>query len=488
MRLVWQRASREGHLSCQRLRLPEVREKGPFLNRLPLSKCSSEHRAGARFPGPHGDDGFIQVGSLSPRRVTDPGLQNRHGSGRDCYPGATISTALQARRSDFPRPEASGSRLKDSAHLATGKASFQAQRPRKRGKSLHLTWSTHSPTRKTSHHHQPWFVPVSEQCVGTTYTVRADQAELQRMCLETFSELIRERYLSPEEMSYTYGYNQPSKQDIEHRPPEYIADPILLWLSTPPWTPRGGPLLPSRQATPERWKFPQHPPAASVPQPAQRPHHPRGSRADRGSRGTIAGRRAIRGTAISPTTGVNRCSNLRSPGCLTASSFEPPARWSGHPRRIRRRCWKIVKRPVPPRFSVGRRSCPGRLENSEDARATVRGASIAQQRRPSEQQHRPSRMRQFSDYTPSNESLSASTEVLLSDPQRRLRSSSEEPLAEKAATTQAEATAFTRATRTKSGSTPSPYHRCGRSGRAGTVQRRARPERRLHRTPRSNLP
>ncbi|XP_077553431.1 uncharacterized protein LOC144168294 [Haemaphysalis longicornis] len=60
------------------------------------------------------------------------------------------------------------------------------------------------------------------------------RAELQRMCLETFSELIRERYLSPEEMSYIYGYNQPSKQDTEHRPPEYIADPILFRLSTPP--------------------------------------------------------------------------------------------------------------------------------------------------------------------------------------------------------------------------------------------------------------
>ncbi|KAH9359773.1 hypothetical protein HPB48_022377 [Haemaphysalis longicornis] len=50
-----------------------------------------------------------------------------------------------------------------------------------------------------------------------------------------------------------------------------------------------------------------------------------------------------------------------------------------------------------------------RLENSEESRAAVRGASIAQQHRPSEQQHRPSRMRQFSDYTPSNE-------VLLPDP------------------------------------------------------------------------
>lgn len=217
------------------------------------------------------------------------------------------------------------------------------------------------------------------------------RAELQRMCLETFSELIRERYLSPEEMSYIYGYNQPSKQDTEHRPPEYIADPILFRLSTPPWAPRGGPLLPSRQATPERWKFPQPPPAASVPQPAQRPHHPRGSPADRRPRHP-------RGETSEPWYNfANRDESL----------LEPSVSWLPDGEFFR--TTSALERPPPADTET-------MLENSEEARAAVRGASIAQQHRPSEQQHRPSRMRQFSDYTPSNESLSASTEVLLPDP------------------------------------------------------------------------
>lgn len=107
------------------------------------------------------------MGGISLRRVTDPSLQNRHGRGRDFYPGATIPTTLQARRSKSHRSEAAKLQIPDvdAGHLGTSKASFQAQRPRKRRKRLHPTWSTHSPTWKTSHH-QPWFVPASEQCFG----------------------------------------------------------------------------------------------------------------------------------------------------------------------------------------------------------------------------------------------------------------------------------------------------------------------------------
>ncbi|KAH9378780.1 hypothetical protein HPB48_011180 [Haemaphysalis longicornis] len=147
MRLVWQRVSCEGHLSCQRLSLPEGREKGPFFNRLSLRKCSPKHRAGARFPGPHGDDGFIQVGSRSLRGFTDPGLQ-RHGSGRDCYPGATIPkhfkhVVLTSSDRSLLGPDGKTLRISGLARLY-----FKAQRPRKREKRLHPTWSTHGPTCK----------------------------------------------------------------------------------------------------------------------------------------------------------------------------------------------------------------------------------------------------------------------------------------------------------------------------------------------------
>lgn len=177
----------------------------------------------------------------------------------------------------------------------------------------------------------------------------ATRTGLHRMCLETFSELIREGYVSTEGMSYTNGYNPPSKQDIEHSPPEYIPDPILFLLSTTPWIPRGGPFLPSRQATPEHWKSSQPPPAAAV--PSCRTQRPRNREAAplTGARGTHRGRQASRGSTTSPTTGANRCSNLRFPGYLTArSSFEPPARWSGNRQRVRRRWRNTAKRPGPP--------------------------------------------------------------------------------------------------------------------------------------------
>ncbi|XP_077559397.1 uncharacterized protein LOC144174524 isoform X2 [Haemaphysalis longicornis] len=247
----------------------------------------------------------------------------------------------------------------------------------------------------------------------------SERSDRLRQLRENFSELIRERYLSPEEMSYTYDYNPPSKA-IEHSPPEYIPDPILFGLSTPPWIPRGGPFLPSRQATPERWKSPQPPPAASVPQPAQRQQHPRAPSphpATTKPRGSPADRRPRYPPGETSEPWFNNFANDRGESLL-----EPSVSWLPDSEEFFRTTSALERQPAAGTKTMA--------EHTEEARAAVGGASTAQQ-------HRPSRMSQFSDYIPSNESPPASrrrpgplikppelegvlinhtTEVLLSDP------------------------------------------------------------------------
>ncbi|KAK8761109.1 hypothetical protein V5799_027623 [Amblyomma americanum] len=209
----------------------------------------------------------------------------------------------------------------------------------------------------------------------------SERSERLRQLRENFSELIRERYLSPEEMSYRYDYNQPSKAG-EYSPPEYIPDPILFGLSTPPWVPRGGPILPSRSETPEHWKPPPSPkthPSSKVP-PAHRAPSPHPVSKER--RGSPDRRPRYPSGETSQPWHNHFAKN-------SSSLLEPSVYWLPDSSEFYRTTSALDRQPS--------RAVVTDAEDAEPPAAT----SATPHQQPHQQ---PSRMSQFSDYIPSNES------------------------------------------------------------------------------------
>ncbi|KAH6936844.1 hypothetical protein HPB50_023723 [Hyalomma asiaticum] len=221
----------------------------------------------------------------------------------------------------------------------------------------------------------------------------SERSERLRQLRENFSELIRDRYLSPEEMSYRYDYNQPSKAS-EYSPPEYIPDPILFGLSTPPWVPREGPLLLSRTQTPERWKPPRSPTPASVP-PAQR--QPRAPSPHPATKEHISSpdRRPRYPDGETSEPWFNHFA--KSSG---GSLLEPSVYWMPDSAEFFRTTSALDRKPA-------RSMAAEEEDNRQQASAEV-ASSTKQQHQQQQQYHHqqqmPSRMSQFSDYIPSNES------------------------------------------------------------------------------------
>ncbi|KAH9378813.1 hypothetical protein HPB48_001697 [Haemaphysalis longicornis] len=240
MRLVWQRASREGHLSCQRLRLPEVREKGPFPNRC---RSTNALRNIEQEPGFLG----LMATTASSRWEVSPLVESQTlvfkidtGADETVIPERQFRQLFKHVVLTSPDRVLQGPDGKTLRISGLARLHFKLNGRESMEKVYILPGLRTALLGKPAITNLGLFSSVNNVSVPLP-PYEQTRAELQRMCLETFSELIRERYLSPEEMSYIYGYNQPSKQDTEHRPPKYIADPILFRLSTPPWAPRGGP-------------------------------------------------------------------------------------------------------------------------------------------------------------------------------------------------------------------------------------------------------
>ncbi|XP_070391565.1 nucleolar and coiled-body phosphoprotein 1-like isoform X1 [Dermacentor albipictus] len=239
----------------------------------------------------------------------------------------------------------------------------------------------------------------------------SERSERLRQLRDNFSELIRERYLSPEEMSYRYDYNQPSKTS-DYSPPEYIPDPILFGLSTPPWIPREGPLLLSRNQTPERWRPPPSPPAAPGPPAHRQPRAPSPHPASK-EPASSADRRPRYPDGETSEPWFNHFAK-NSGGSL----LEPSVYWMPDSAEFFRTTSALDRKPA--------RSMATEEEDNMPHAATDAALSMKQQehqeqhqQQQQQQQHHhqqqqqqqyhhqqqmPSRMSQFSDYIPSNES------------------------------------------------------------------------------------
>ncbi|XP_037277290.2 uncharacterized protein LOC119170272 isoform X3 [Rhipicephalus microplus] len=238
----------------------------------------------------------------------------------------------------------------------------------------------------------------------------SERSERLRQLRENFSELIRERYLSPEEMSYRYDYNQPTKAS-EYSPPEYIPDPILFGLSTPPWVPREGPLLLSRTQTPERWKPPRSPTGASVP-PVH--HQPRAPSPHPATKEQISSpdRRPRYPDGETSEPWFNHFAK-NSGGSL----LEPSVYWMPDSADFFRTTSALDRKTVRP---MATEEEDNRQQVTKDMASPTKQQQHQQQQQHHQQQqqqqkHRqqqhyhhqqqmPSRMSQFSDYIPSNES------------------------------------------------------------------------------------
>ncbi|XP_037506992.1 serine/arginine repetitive matrix protein 1 isoform X2 [Rhipicephalus sanguineus] len=221
----------------------------------------------------------------------------------------------------------------------------------------------------------------------------SERSERLRQLRENFSELIRERYLSPEEMSYRYDYNQPTKAS-EYSPPEYIPDPILFGLSTPPWVPREGPLLLSRTQTPERWKPPRSPTAASVPPVHHQPRAPSPHPATK-EQVSSPDRRPRYPDGETSEPWFNHFAK-NSGGSL----LEPSVYWMPDSAEFFRTTSALDRKPAR---SMAAEEEDNRQQVATDAASSTKQQHQQQQQYPSQQQM-PSRMSQFSDYIPSNES------------------------------------------------------------------------------------
>ncbi|XP_064480243.1 uncharacterized protein DDB_G0286299-like isoform X2 [Ornithodoros turicata] len=93
-----------------------------------------------------------------------------------------------------------------------------------------------------------------------------ERSERLKQLRENLSDLIRQRYLSEDEVGP--GGNFFSKSQ-DYSPPEYIPDPILLGLSTPPWVGYDPtkPLLPPKQDSIPKWTSPTPPPTVPTAPP-----------------------------------------------------------------------------------------------------------------------------------------------------------------------------------------------------------------------------